>query len=90
MSSEIYYRCVSELEAMLDRREISAVELLRVFMERKSAVDDKVGAFLSEYRHQSLKKLKEFEEWKQGEGGSIGTPDELIALIQGTIKKARG
>lgn len=47
-------------------------------------------AFLSEYRHHSLKKLKEFEEWKQGEGGSIGTPDELIALIQGTIKKARG
>ena len=47
-------------------------------------------AFLSEYQHQSLKKLKEFEEWKQGGGGNISTPDELIALIQEAIKKAKG
>ena len=26
----------------------------------------------------------------QGEGGNIGTPDELIALMQESIKKARG
>lgn len=47
-------------------------------------------AFLSEYRHQSQKKLKEFEAWKQGEGIDIKTPDELIAMIQESIKKARG
>ena len=47
-------------------------------------------AFLSEYRHQSKKKLKEFEEWKQGEGSEINTPDELIVSIQESIKKARG
>jgi len=47
-------------------------------------------AFLSEYRHQSQKKLKEYSEWKQGEGISINTPDELIASIQEAIKKARG
>ncbi len=47
-------------------------------------------AFLSEYRHQSQKKLKEFEEWKRGEGNGINTPDELIASIQKAIKKARG
>lgn len=44
-------------------------------------------AFLSEYRHQSKKKLKEFEEWKQGEGSEINTPDELIVSIQESIKK---
>ncbi len=47
-------------------------------------------AFLSEYRHQSKKKLKEYEEWKKNEGVGINTPDELIALIQESIKKARG
>lgn len=47
-------------------------------------------AFLSEYRHQSKKKRKEYEEWKRGEGVNINTPDELVALIQDSIKKARG
>lgn len=47
-------------------------------------------AFLSEYRHQTQKKLKEFEEWKRGEGININTPDDLIAMIQESIKKARG
>lgn len=47
-------------------------------------------AFLSEYKHQSKKKLKEYEEWKYGEGININTPDELISLIQDSIKKARG
>lgn len=47
-------------------------------------------AFLSEYRHQSQKKFREFEEWKQGEGSKINTPDELIVSIQESIKKARG
>lgn len=44
-------------------------------------------AFLSEYRHQSIKKLKEYEEWKKGEGIDIKTPDQLIFLIQESIKK---
>lgn len=44
-------------------------------------------AFLSEYRHQSAKKLKEYEEWKRGEGINVDNPDELISLIQRSIKK---
>lgn len=47
-------------------------------------------AFLSEYKHQTKKKLKEYEEWKDGEGININTPDELISLLQDSIKKARG
>ncbi len=47
-------------------------------------------AFLSEYRHQTHKKLKEYEEWKKGEGINVHTPDELIAEIQKSIKTARG
>lgn len=44
-------------------------------------------AFLCEFRHQLKKKMKEYEEWKNGEGKHINTPDELIALIQTAIKK---
>ena len=47
-------------------------------------------AFWAEYKHQITKKFKEYQEWKQGEGANVNTPDELIALIQESIKKARG
>lgn len=47
-------------------------------------------AFLSEFPHQSQKKFKEYSEWKNGEGKNITTPDDLISLIQESIKKARG
>ena len=44
---EIFYKNIGELDAMLDSREISAVELAQAFIDRKSAVDGKVGAFIS-------------------------------------------
>lgn len=44
---ELYYKTISELEALLDSGEISAVELAKAFIDRKNAVDGKVGAFLS-------------------------------------------
>lgn len=47
-------------------------------------------AFLSIFKHQAKKKMKEYEEWKRGEGALINTPDQLIAEIQEAIKKTRG
>ncbi len=44
---ELYYKTISELESLLDSGEISAVELAKAFIDRKNAVDGKVGAFLS-------------------------------------------
>ena len=44
---ELYYKTISELESLLDKGEISAVELAEAFIGRKNAVDDRVGAFLS-------------------------------------------
>lgn len=44
---EIFYKTISELESMLDSKEISAVELAKAVIERKNSVDGKVGAFLS-------------------------------------------
>ncbi len=47
MSNEIFYKDIYQLSSMLDNREISAVELAKVFIDRKNAVDSKVGAFIS-------------------------------------------
>ena len=39
---EIFYKTISELESMLDSKEISAVELAKAVIERKNSVDGKV------------------------------------------------
>ena len=41
MSGEIFYENIDKLDAMLDSRQISAVELATVFIDRKNAVDSK-------------------------------------------------
>ncbi|HBY16625.1 MAG TPA: hypothetical protein DEG90_05770 [Porphyromonadaceae bacterium] len=69
---------------------IHALHIYFVILEVRETYVLLWTAFLSEYRHQSQKKLKEFEVWKQGEGSDINTPDELIAMSQESIKKARG
>ncbi len=42
-------------------------------------------AFVSLNNHQTRKKLKEYELWKNGIGSQINTPDELISKIQSEI-----
>jgi hypothetical protein len=46
-------------------------------------------AFVSEYSHETKKKLKEYDDWMAGEGKLIHTPDELVAKIQRDIKSKR-
>lgn len=46
-------------------------------------------AFVSTYSHETRKKLKEYELWKNGDGSNISTPDELVSLIQSDIKSKR-
>ncbi len=44
-------------------------------------------AFVSQYNHETRKKLKEYDAWKKKEGANIDTPDELIKLIRDGLKK---
>lgn len=47
-------------------------------------------AFVSMYKHETRKKLKEYQGWKESEEGAIiNTPDELIAKIQEIKSKER-
>ena len=47
-------------------------------------------AFVSEWEHQTKKKLREYEEWKLSAGQCIVTPDDLICSIQREIKARSG
>lgn len=64
------------MESMLDRREISAVELLRVFMDRKRAVDGEIGAFLSEYPDSAVS-AAEASDKRRASGGKLGPLDGI-------------
>lgn len=46
-------------------------------------------AFVSTHSHETRKKLKEYENWKNSDGNNISTPDELIFMIQSDIKSKR-
>ena len=45
--SDLFYKTAFELSSLLERREISAEDLLRAVVARAEAVEDTVGAFLS-------------------------------------------
>ena len=47
MSAELYYKSACELSGLLNRREISSVELTQSVIGRTKAVDDLVQAFNS-------------------------------------------
>lgn len=86
---EIFYKTISELESMLDSKEISAVELAKAVIERKNSVDGKVGAFLSANEDELLAEasISDFlraEGKKRGalEGIPIGLKDVLAVRGQ--------
>lgn len=86
---EIFYKTISELESMLDSKEISAVELAKALIERKNSVDGKVGAFLSANEDELLAEASisdslRAEGKKRGalEGIPIGLKDVLAVRGQ--------
>lgn len=76
MSSDIFYKNISELDAMLDKREISAVELAKIFIDRKNAVDGKVGAFISSNEGELLEHAKKSDE-RRAKGGKLSELDGI-------------
>lgn len=86
---EIFYKTISELESMLDSKEISAVELAKAVIKRKNSVDGKVGAFLSANEDELLAEASisdslRAEGKKRGalEGIPIGLKDVLAVRGQ--------
>jgi len=76
MSREIFYKSVSELASMLDKREISAVELMKTFIDRKNSVEDRVCAFISSNEGEALAKAAESDA-RRAKGGALGVLDGI-------------
>ena len=76
MSSEIFYKNISELSAMLNNGEISAVELAQVYIDRKNAVDGKVGAFISSNEDELLASAKKSDE-RRAKGATLSELDGI-------------
>ncbi len=76
MSEEVFYKSISELEKMLDSRQISAVELAKAFIDRKNAVDSKVGAFISSNEGELLESARKSDE-RRAAGGKLSELDGI-------------
>ena len=76
---EIFYKTISELESMLDSKEISAVELAKAVIERKNSVDGKVGAFLSANEDELLAEAS-ISDSLRAEGKKRGALKDVLAV----------
>lgn len=76
MSGEIFYENIDKLDAMLDSRQISAVELATVFIDRKNAVDSKVGAFISSNEEELLANAEKSDK-RRANGGKLSELDGI-------------
>lgn len=84
MSEEIFYKSAGELSAMLDRREISAVELAKIFIDRTKSVEPKIGAFISYDEADTIAQARESDERRargESRGGLDGIPVGLKDVI---------
>ncbi|MDR3274304.1 MAG: Asp-tRNA(Asn)/Glu-tRNA(Gln) amidotransferase subunit GatA [Puniceicoccales bacterium] len=84
MDDEIFFKSAQRLSAMLDRREISSVELAKAVIERAKQIDSKIGAFLSFDEAKTLREAEESDaRRKKGRPLSVldGIPVSLKDLI---------
>ncbi|MBE6413007.1 MAG: Asp-tRNA(Asn)/Glu-tRNA(Gln) amidotransferase subunit GatA [Verrucomicrobiaceae bacterium] len=84
MSEEIFYKSVSELDAMLDAKQISASELATAYIERTKAVDDKVGAFLSYDESSTMASAKASDE-RRSKGEKLSALDGIPVGLKDVI-----
>lgn len=62
MADELYYLSISEAAAKLRAREISSRELTQAVLDRVSAIDDKVKAFMTITAEQALARADEMDK----------------------------
>lgn len=84
MSEEIFYKSVSELDSMLDSKQISSVELTKAFIERTKAVEDKVQAFLS-FDEQAALASAESSDKRRAQGSKNSELDGIPVGLKDVI-----
>lgn len=84
MSGELYYKTASELGELLDKNEISSVELTQSVIDRTKAVDEEVKAFNSFDEKDALKQAVESDE-RRSKGESLGPLDGIPVGIKDVL-----
>ncbi len=89
MGEPLYFQTAAELSGMLERGEISAVELTRGIIDRTEAVEPRVGAFVSFDAEDALAQAKASDERRKAgeakgplDGIPVGLKDVLAVAGQ--------
>jgi len=82
--SELYYKTISELSAMLAAGETTSVAVTQAVIDRTAAVDDAVKAFLSFDADDALAQAKASDE-RRAAGKSLGPLDGIPIGIKDTL-----
>ena len=84
MSAELYYKSACELSGLLNRREISSVELTQSVIGRTKAVDDLVQAFNSFDEKNALAQAADSDA-RRNRGESLGLLDGIPVGIKDVL-----
>ena len=84
MSQEIYYKKLTELDEMLDKSEISAVELLKEFIGRTKQVEPQIGAFISFDESRALEQAAESDK-RRASGRKLSALDGIPVGLKDVI-----
>ncbi len=84
MSQEIYYKKLTELDEMLDKSEISAVELLKEFIGRTKQIEPQIGAFISFDESRALAQAAESDK-RRASGRKLSALDGIPVGLKDVI-----
>ncbi len=84
MSEELHYKSASELSELLEKKELSAVELMKATIARTKAVEEKVGAFNS-YDEADALAQAEASDARRAAGQSLGALDGIPVGIKDNL-----
>ncbi|MBD5778188.1 Asp-tRNA(Asn)/Glu-tRNA(Gln) amidotransferase subunit GatA [Pelagicoccus sp. NFK12] len=84
MSEELYYKSASELSELLDKKELSAVDLMKATIARTKQVEEKVGAFNS-YDEVDALAQADASDARRAAGNSLGPLDGIPVGIKDNL-----
>lgn len=84
MSEELYYKSASELSGLLEKGELSALELTQSTIDRTKAVEDRVGAFNSYDEADAIAQAKASDQ-RRASGESRGALDGIPVGIKDVL-----
>lgn len=82
--NELFYKTATELSSLLDKSEISSVELTRAVIDRTKAIDAEVGAFLAYDEEKSLEEAAAADERRRA-GKKLSVLDGIPVGIKDLI-----